>query len=112
MSRAEAHFELGNEAAARADLEPIVARSRPTEVPLTASGTALRSLIRAERRRELALEGHHFHDLKRWELGVEREDCTSFSVNCRLPQTDFRYALPIPVEAMFRNPNLMQNEGY
>jgi hypothetical protein len=112
LSRAEAHYELGEEDLARADLARLIQRARPGAAPVSASGEELRELIRSERRRELALEGHHFFDLKRWGASVERSDCAEFVVNCNLAYPDYRFALPIPREALFRNPNLTQNEGY
>jgi hypothetical protein len=112
LSRAEAHYELGEEELARTDLERIIRRARPAAPPVTASGEELRDLIRTERRLELALEGHHFFDLKRWAMDVMRSDCAEFVVNCNLVYPDYRFALPIPREALFRNPNLVQNEGY
>lgn len=62
----------------------------------------MRDIIREERRKELAFEGHRWHDLNR--LGV-----TGQFVN--LPSdTDRRW--PIPQEELDVNENLTQNPGY
>ena len=61
---AEACNETGDDAAARTYLNLIRQRAHLADV--TASGSALRDAIRAERRLELACEGHRLYDLRRW----------------------------------------------
>ncbi|MEM1215453.1 MAG: RagB/SusD family nutrient uptake outer membrane protein [Bacteroidota bacterium] len=112
LSRAEAYYALGQEAAAQADVDQIIQRARPGTAPTTITGLDLRDLIRQERRLELALEGHYLFDLKRWRLDVTRAHCADFVTNCNVTAPDHRFALPIPQDALFRNPNLEQNDGY
>lgn len=110
LLRAEAYAELNNDAAALADLNRIFLRSNPGATPISAVGTTLKSLIMEERRRELAFEGHLLFDLARKRQPILRQDCTSG--NCSLNYPDFRYVLPIPLDAMVNNKALVQNEGY
>lgn len=110
LLRAEAYAELNNEAAARADLNRIFQRANPAEPPITAGGEALKTEIMNERRRELAFEGHLLFDLARKRRPIQRQDCTSAA--CRIPYPDYRYVLPIPLDAILNNPALTQNEGH
>ena len=71
--------------------------------------------IRNERAYELAIEGHRFHDLRRWgiyETAFETEnDIFGGLIYARKYQE--RYNLwPIPQVARERNPNLTQNPGW
>ncbi|OAV43990.1 RagB/SusD family nutrient uptake outer membrane protein [Lewinella sp. 4G2] len=112
LLRAEANVELSNLAAATEDYLAVHGRSvaNPT-VPTDLA--ALRLAIRQERRRELALEGHHFFDLGRWGESLVREDCLpEIEGDCILSYPDFRFVLPLPFDATRRNPNLSQNPGY
>jgi len=110
LLRAEAQAELGNEPAARSDLNRIFLRANPTAQPISASGEALKAEIMAERRRELAFEGHLLFDLARKRQPIRRTDCTAST--CELDYPDYRYVLPIPLDALLNNPALVQNEGY
>ena len=115
LLRAEANAELGNLEAALADYLVIHRRAVPEEGAAEPERTAaaLRAAIRAERRRELAFEGHHFYDLGRWGADLERgDDCAAFLEACTLRYPDPRFILPLPFEAVLRNPNLIQNPGY
>ena len=112
LLRAEAYAATGQEAAARADYDRIHQRAVPDAPPTTLAGAELLAEIRRERRRELALEGHHHFDLSRWGADVERQDCFNFVDRCNLSYPDNRYILPIPLEAILRNPALQQNPGY
>lgn len=64
LSYAEAANETGDDAAARTWINAI--RFRAGMPATTASGDALRQLIRNERRIELAYEEHRYHDARRW----------------------------------------------
>ena len=110
LLRAEAYAELNNDAAARADLNRTYLRANPGAAPVSAVGTALKAAIMEERRRELAFEGHLLFDLARKRQPIRRLDCTSG--NCLLNYPDFRYVLPIPLDAVVNNKALVQNEGY
>jgi hypothetical protein len=73
--------------------------------------------ILAERRIELAFEGHRWVDLKR--LGViantsidkDPRDC-EVTGGCSLPVGDSRFTLPIPLGQLDLNPELIQNNDY
>lgn len=110
LLRAEAFSELGNESAARSDLNIIYRRANPGAAAINIGGPALKAAIMDERRRELAFEGHLLFDLARKRLSVQRTDCTALL--CRLDYPDFRYILPIPLDALINNKGLVQNEGY
>lgn len=114
LLRAEALAELGLIERARRDYERVYHRAVPDSLaaPTPTDAGELIDAIRAERRRELALEGHHFFDLGRWGLDLERAPCADFIRLCNLSYPDARYILPIPRDALLRNTNLVQNEGY
>ena len=65
LLHAEALAESGNTAGAVNSLNQV--RNRVGLPDATASGDVLQA-VRDERRKELALEGHRFYDLKRWGL--------------------------------------------
>lgn len=69
--------------------------------------------IRAERRKELAWEGHYFFDLARWNQPCNRE-ANSFlqDKNRNIPFPDYRWALPIPKRELEVNESLIQNDNY
>ncbi|MFD2566323.1 RagB/SusD family nutrient uptake outer membrane protein [Pseudotenacibaculum haliotis] len=85
--------------------------------PVYASQQEAWAGILAERRLELAFEGHRWVDLKR--LGVtanvtiDRDpvNCTIFNA-CSLSATDHRYTMPIPQSQIDVDPELVQNPGY
>ena len=104
LLRAEAYAELGNLAEARQDLDRIYRRALPGGPDVPTTQTGLVAAIREERRRELALEGHHFFDLGRWGVGLGRNDCVDPVVDCNIAYPDHRFVLPIPGEAIRKNP--------
>ena len=67
--------------------------------------------IEAERRKELAWEGHYIFDLARWGEPVERsaEDYPLCSDNLNVPFPSVKWALPIPKRELDLNKNLEQN---
>ena len=71
--------------------------------------------IRDERAFELVIEGHRFHDLKRWgiyDTAFENEH-DIFEDQLYVRSYQARYELwPIPQVAIERNPNLTQNTGW
>lgn len=66
LNYSEAAFEAGHEQEALKYLNKV--RERVSMPPVSASGNELRQKIRHERRIELCLEGHHFHDARRWKI--------------------------------------------
>lgn len=110
LNRAEAIVNGANVAGESAlnDLNTIATRRGAT--PWGAAGM---DAVRAERRKELAWEGHYFFDLARWGRSVVREECyglTSANQNISFP--DYRWALPIPKRELEVNENLVQNDNY
>lgn len=110
LNRAEANARLGNDAAARADLNLIRQRGLASAPPVTASGQALIDAILRERRIELGYEGHRIHDLMRTKQDVVRQDVTGDVAFMAYP-CQF-CVLPIPEHEMQANPNIAQNPGY
>ena len=72
--------------------------------------------IYLERRRELALEGHRFFDLRRAELPIERIpadiDGATNTSTAFVPADATIMLYPIPKDEMFANENMVQNPGY
>ncbi len=114
LTRAEANFELGNEAAALDDLNALRTERIIGFVPGTESGAALLDAIKLERRKELAFEGHRFFDMKRWDkTPIERcGEADSPSNICELAHNSRSWAWPIPETEISANPNMVQNPGY
>jgi hypothetical protein len=67
-------------------------------------------VIFAERRKELAFEGHLWFDYARTNRAMTRTKTDGSSVS--LASDDGRWALPIPQRELDVNDNLEQNEGY
>lgn len=104
LNRAEANFNLQNEAEALKDLNVIRTRAGlPEAKDLT--GAALLTEILKQRRIELAFEGSRFFDLKR--LGR-----TITKAPANLEFSDFKVLARIPVGEIAINPSLRQNFGY
>lgn len=110
LLRAEANYNLGNEAQALADIDELRSNRIPGFTSGGETGTDLRDAIRDERRKELAYEGFRFYDLERWDLPVDRNDCTADE--CFLPADDFKFVYAIPRAEIFANDNMVQNDGY
>jgi len=87
----------------------------------------LREIVHRERLIELYLENHNFWDLRRWGiaetlgeqpegLSVMEKDIEKFAkpttVDVKRRFTPAHYLLPIPIEEINMNPNMVQNPGY
>ncbi len=111
LNRMEAYYESGNEGSALSDLNMLRAARGLGSVSL--SGATLRQAIRDERRKELAFEGHYWHDLKRWGLDmvrVQEESCTSCTLT--IPSNSHFWLFPVPIAETDTNPNVTQAPGY
>ena len=108
LIRAEALAMLGQNVSALADLNALrAARGLTLGVE---TGAALLDAIQTERRRELAMEGHRFFDLKRTTRTVNRtQNCSSY---CTLSASNRAWALPVPQSEIIANPAMQQNPGY
>jgi hypothetical protein len=108
LIRAEANL-LGaspDENAARADLNLVRARCGIALLDATTTGPALVTEMFAERRRELAFEGHRLFDLTRRGLDVLKPGGNVIEYE------DFRVLANVPLAEVQGNPNLEQNPGY
>ena len=81
------------------------------------STAGLLNRILLERRRELAMEGHRWFDIRRdmdrSNIGVIRgNDCLAPATRCTLEAGNFRFILPIPQSEILANENMVQNLGY
>lgn len=86
-------------------------------LPVYNNQTEAFGAILDERRLEFLFEGHRWVDLKR--IGdrgsrtIDRDarEC-SFLSGCTLPNSDYRFTLPIPLSETTANPVISQNPGY
>ena len=109
LNRAEARYQLGNEAGAVDDLNFILTNRIVGYVipPVPLTGQALLDEILKQRMLEFAFEGYRFYDLKRYGLTI-----TKTSPVVSLPPTDFRLLPRIPQSEVDGNVNMVQNFGY
>ncbi len=122
LIRAEANARLNNLEAANNDIQSLRSTRGSTQTTPAAYANADEALvdILAERRVELAFEGHRILDLKRFGQGVNRiaEDCEGDgrpATTCNLEENSFRFTFPIPQSEIFANDgisNADQNPGY
>jgi hypothetical protein len=91
-----------------------------------ASQTALREIVRNERRTELAMEGQRIFDIRRWKTaevvlngwahgaryGLPSVDNGYIRANLRSFDANKAYLWPIPRDERSINPNLTQNPGW
>ena len=98
--------------------------------PADMSKDAFLKRLKNERRVEFAFEGQRFWDLRRWKLGekyfgvyprglnveaTKDEDFfkdTQMTSHIREFRTPANYLMPIPVDQVSNNPQMVQNPGY
>ena len=135
LSYAEALNEVGRTEDAVTQIKAIRARAGIQAGTNTRYGIAegisqtdLRTLIRNERRIELAFEEHRFWDVRRWKIAPEtlnrtvngtkitRNADNSFTYQdvpvANLSFTNKLYHMPIPYSETTKNSKLIQNEGW
>lgn len=84
-----------------------------TKRGLTAAGAVTMDDIFDERRRELAFEGHILFDYARLKKTLVREDEDNrLTGPLTISFPSYLWAMPIPIQEMEANPNMVQNEGY
>jgi hypothetical protein len=117
LIRAEAENELGQTAAALADLNTIHTRHESNTIAV-AGGQALRDAILTERALEFAGEGKRRTDLIRYGKFLSWSESSANGV-CGADPTQgcparaaYRVVFPISVNALGSNPLLVQNAGY
>lgn len=122
LIRAEAYAKTTQYGLAAADVLAVRGARLISGTPDAVSYTNLVEAatdILAERRLELAFEGHRYTDIKRMRpilnTGIEREpsDCTG-AVPCSLPPSSPKFIFPIPTAEINGNPNIatQQAPGY
>lgn len=113
LTAAEACFNLGDETNAVKYLDYVRSRRYSNYTATTATGSPLYNLILAERRLELAFEGHRLFDLKRLNLDLARDNRGDQATGAGLPASvqqvpagDVRFIWPIPEGEKNSNPNI------
>ncbi|TDE29807.1 RagB/SusD family nutrient uptake outer membrane protein [Flavobacterium ranwuense] len=121
--KAEALADAGNFTGVAAQLQAVtnarfVAGTAPVIATPTTAQAAFAEILK-QRRIELCFEGHRYLDLKR--LGVragvsidrDPADCSIYNA-CTIPNTDYRFTMPIPVGELSANTGIkdQQNPGY
>jgi hypothetical protein len=109
LNRAEAIFRGASipGVTAAGDLEIIASNRNSTPAVPSLTG------ILAERRKELAFEGHYIYDMARTGTPLNRTvDYDGSSTAQYIEFPSYRWALPIPLAEINANPNCAQNEGY
>lgn len=133
LDYAEACVECGDLEEAKKYLNKIRERAGIPDVEVSWAGIAdlnqskLRQIVRQERRIELFLENQSFYDVRRWGeaealgeqpqgMNIEASTLQNFGTVTTVPVTrrfiPAHYLMPIPIEEINRNPNLVQNPGY
>ena len=133
LSKAEALNELNQVEAAVTEIIKIRQRAGITAgtgsrygIKVGITQTEMQTLIRNERRIELAFEEHRFWDVRRWKIApiVYNKTLTGVKVTngttptfqttevAKLSWNDRMYHMPIPFNEVSRNPGLIQNEGW
>ena len=117
--RAEAAADAGDLATAATMLKELrdARYGAAQDVQVFANETEAFGAILDERRLELLFEGHRWVDLKR--LGnrgnraIDRDakECENLA-GCTLPNSDYRFTLPIPLSETTANSGVVQNRDY
>ena len=84
----------------------------PVDRTKYSSKDLLRDYIRHERRVELALEGHRYFDIKRWEIAATKLPTLENPGGVPLVFEPKHYLFPFPQGELDNNPELEQNAGY
>lgn len=119
LTKAEALSEMGQDGPALTALDAVRSQRYSSFSSGNEVGSFLKAAIAKERRLEFAFEGSRFSDLKRKGLPVIRSDFGHFSDGTGVPAefktlsaNDTRFQVPIPINEMNLNPNMVQNPGY
>jgi hypothetical protein len=120
LARAEAHARTSQFDLAAADVFSVRSARDLTAANITyANATEALTDILAERRLELAYEGHRYTDIKRMRndlnTGIVRDagDCDGTDARpCELPIDSEKWIFPIPNVEINANPNMTQAPGY
>lgn len=127
LNYVEAQIELGNvtDPNIYTYLNKIRSRAGQPDVDKSKYNTqaTLRTLVRRERRVELAFEGYRLNDIRRWNIGESVMNGTVYGA--KLPDAEALYEAesrkfnpardnvwPIPSNELSQNTNMKQNPGY
>ncbi len=110
LIKAEAHAQLGENTDAQMALDAIIQRADPMAGTSTETGQDLIDKILLERRKELAFEGFRLFDLTRYALTYNKFRQDAAPTEVVAPEN--RTILPVPIDEMNANPNMVQNPGY
>jgi hypothetical protein len=118
LIKAEAQARTNQLGAAAQTLKELRDARFPNPSDLETFGSEVEAVnaILAERRLELAFEGHRYLDIRRTRdltgRGIVRDPRDCPDGNCELAPSDFRFNLPIPLAELNANDNMVQNPGY
>lgn len=119
LIRAEARAMQSQFGPAAADVAAIRAIRGSVTVTPAAYGSIVEAItdIKAERRLELAFEGHRYVDIKRYRnilnVGIDRDprDCPG-GIPCTVQITSEKFIFPVPIAEINANPDITQAPGY
>lgn len=106
---AEAKARGGNAPGAVVDVNKLRSNRGLDDIADNTSAEALIEIILEERRKELALEGHRWFDLKRMGRDIPKPDLSGLD---KLPYSSFKILAPIPFDQARLNDLLVQNPVY
>ncbi|WP_040281145.1 RagB/SusD family nutrient uptake outer membrane protein [Psychroserpens damuponensis] len=120
LIRAEAYAKTTQFGLAAADVLAVQTARRGSPPPAISYGSLIEAIegIIAERRLELAFEGHRYTDIKRVRSitgdGINRDisidDCGG-SIPCELPATSPKFILPLPTGELNGNPVIREQQA-
>lgn len=120
LNKAEAAYNTGDQLTALSTLNTLRSNRYTGFIPGVEAGASLLTAILLERRLEMAFEGQRFYDLKRLNLPVLRSTTYGDQLTgigkvddlTTLAAGDYRFQLPIDMNTLNSNTNLLQNPGY
>lgn len=113
LNKAEALAQLDRLPEAADALGVVLAQSIENPTIAADNREELLDRIAEERKKELALEGFGFWDIRRRQESVVRPSCRENAFeNCDQLYPSEKFVLPIPQNAIIANPLLEQNPGY
>lgn len=114
LNRAEAYARKADAASvalAIADINLIRTRAGLTALPLSTTAANVLTDVLAQRRFELAFEGHRWMDLVRIKANIPKDPAALYAI-AGVDYTDRRILAQIPTAQIDVNKSLVQNPGY
>lgn len=120
LIRAEANLRLKKNTEALADYNALREKRIQNYIKETSfTAQQLEREIFNERLRELCFEGHYWYDLKRAGKGLQRRLTTAekayadgAGADLSVPADSYRWLLPVPLNEISGNPEIVKNPGY